>query len=151
MTRFRLWAFSLTITHHDHCLDEINRLTVPLVDRAGVRGVKELINLFHGTLDHVDELQDELQRTQLRLAGSEKALADMTDLARRQERTLNEMAQRAYERHALDTERPMPTDPKLAILGDALIKEMGADLPVTQMSPIYKPEGTDDDAPATDA
>jgi hypothetical protein len=137
LKRFRLWAFKLTIEHHDYCLDEVNRLVVPMVDRAGARGVKEVINLYQGTLDHVDELQDELRRTQLVLAGSEKALADMTDLARRQERTLQETARRDFERHALDVDQPIPTDPKLSILGDALIKEMGADLPVTQMSPIY--------------
>jgi predicted RNA-binding Zn-ribbon protein involved in translation (DUF1610 family) len=54
----KLWSFKLTIQRHDKCLDEVNALTVPLVDRAGERGVRELILLYHGAIARAEEAEE---------------------------------------------------------------------------------------------
>jgi hypothetical protein len=115
----KLWSFKLTVQRHDKCLDEVNALMVPMVDREGARGVRELISLYKAAIQRAIEAED---------------------LSIRYARELEQVQGRALPRMGDIPRYPTSNVSKLpGPIERQAMRETGYDLGVTQASPVYSP------------
>lgn len=120
---FKLWAFSLKISRHDTCLDEVDAALAEFgVPKMGAPGVRLLVH-------RARQLQSDLRE-------KDQRVRDLENLTLVQARALEE--KRVAEVYA-----PAASDHVSTPIEQAVRQDTGIDLGVTSRNEVYDPELTE--------